>query len=384
MAGMPLATLSEETRKDLGQILPSFATTANPVDITAALLTNSGLFSEILPVIARDPAADAFLIGIPVAGKGYDVDAFARDAAAFARETGKPLVSAIPQPGVAARFLAHGLSVYPTESEAIAALNQYLSHVERMQSAHPRLLDEAAYLPERAGHGAAGHVDTERLLNEADSLALGERFGIRCAPYRLCRTPQEAVQALRELEGPVAVKGCSGDIAHKSELGIVRLGINTENELYAAFEDIERRIAEADARFDGVIVAKMFKGQHEFLIGAHIDPVFGPVVLVGDGGKYVEALPDTQLLLPPFNAADVRLALSRLRIAPLFDGVRGEPAMDIPAIVNAVLAVGDMMLSSDANVVSADFNPVIVGAAGQGYAAVDALITVRDGQSSRA
>src|SRR5919197_413865 len=90
MAGMPLATLSEETRKDLGQILPSFATTANPVDITAALLTNSGLFSEILPVIARDPAADAFLIAVPVAGKGYDVDAFARDAAAFARETGKP------------------------------------------------------------------------------------------------------------------------------------------------------------------------------------------------------------------------------------------------------------------------------------------------------
>jgi succinyl-CoA synthetase beta subunit len=237
---------------------------------------------------------------------------------------------------------------------------------------------------ERAGHGAAGNGDTERLLNEADSLALGERFGVRCAPYRLCRTPQEAVQALRELEGPVAVKGCSGEIAHKSELGIVRLGINTENDLHAAFGDIERRIAEADARFDGVIVAKMFKGQHEFLIGAHIDPVFGPVVLLGDGGKDVEALPDTQLLLPPFNADDVRLALSRLRIAPLFGGVRGEPPMDIPAIVNAVLAVGEMMLSSDANVVSADFNPVIVGAAGQGCAAVDALINVRDGQSSRA
>jgi acyl-CoA synthetase (NDP forming) len=384
MAGMPLATLSEETRKDLGQILPSFATTANPVDITAALLTNSGLFSEILPVIARDPAADAFLIGIPVAGKGYDVDAFARDAAAFARETGKPLVTAIPQPNVAARFLAHGLSVYPTESEAIAALNQYLSHVERMQSAHPRLLNEAAYMQGRAGHAAAAHGGTERLLNEADSLALGERFGVSCAPYRLCRTPEEAVQALRELEGPVAVKGCSGDIAHKSELGIVRLGINAEDDLYSAFEDIERRMAEADACFDGVIVAQMFKGQHEFLIGAHIDPVFGPVVLVGDGGKYVEALPDTQLLLPPFNADDVRLALSRLRIAALFDGVRGEPAMDIAAIVNAVLAVGEMMLSSDANVVSADFNPVIVGAAGQGCAAVDALISVSDAQSSRA
>jgi acetate---CoA ligase (ADP-forming) len=383
MAGMPLATLSEETRKDLGQILPSFATTANPVDITAALLTNSGLFSEILPVIARDPAADAFLIGVPVAGKGYDVDAFARDAAAFARETGKPLVTAIPQPGVAARFLAHGLSVYPTESEAIAALNQYLSHVERMQAARPRLLAEAEQPRVRGNHGAAEYSATERLLNEADSLALGTRFGIRCAPYRLCRTPEDAVQALRELDGPVAVKGCSADIAHKSELGIVRLGVSTEGEVRAAFAEIERRIAEADAQFDGVIVARMFKGRHEFLIGAHIDPVFGPVVVVGDGGKYVEALPDTQLLLPPFTADDVRLALSRLRIAPLFDGVRGEPPLDIPALVDAVLAVGGMMASREANVVSADFNPVIVGAAGQGVAAVDALITVRDGQASR-
>src|SRR5436190_257349 len=83
------------------------------------------------------------------------------------------------------------------------------------------------------------------------SLALGTRFGIRCAPYRLCRTPEDAVHALRELDGPVAVKGCSADIAHKSELGIVRLGVRTEGEVRAAFAEIERRIAEADAQFDG-------------------------------------------------------------------------------------------------------------------------------------
>jgi acyl-CoA synthetase (NDP forming) len=374
MAGMPLATLSEDTRRDLGQILPSFATTTNPVDITAALLTNSGLFSEILPVIACDPAADAFLIGVPVAGKGYDVDAFARDAAAFAAQTGKPLVTAIPQPGVAAHFKDHGLSVYPTESEAIAALNQYLSHVERMRSAYPRLREEPARVGKSAGDSAA----SERLLNEADGLALGARYGIKCAPYRLCRSSREAMEALRVLGGPVAVKGCSGDIAHKSELGIVRLGVISEDEILAAYADIERKITDADAQFDGVIVASMFKGQRELMIGAHFDPTFGPVVLVGDGGKYAEALPDTQLLLVPFTADDVRLALSRLRIAPLFEGVRGEPPLDIPSVVEAVLAVGRMMADPAAKVVSVDFNPVIVGAVGQGYAAVDALVMVAD------
>ncbi|MGH6631364.1 MAG: acetate--CoA ligase family protein, partial [Burkholderiales bacterium] len=91
-AGLPMAKLSADTRGKLEKILPSFATITNPIDITAALLTNNRLFSDVLPVIARDPAADAVLIGLPVAGQGYDIDAFARDAAAFTRDTGRPLV----------------------------------------------------------------------------------------------------------------------------------------------------------------------------------------------------------------------------------------------------------------------------------------------------
>src|SRR6202158_2170421 len=92
--GMPMAKLAPEIDKKLKGILPSFATTTNPIDLTAALLSNSRLFGDILPVIAEDPAADAFLIGVPVAGPGYDVEAFARDAAAFGKQTGKPLVIA--------------------------------------------------------------------------------------------------------------------------------------------------------------------------------------------------------------------------------------------------------------------------------------------------
>jgi len=378
LAGVPLATFSEDTREELGRILPSFATTSNPVDITAALLSNSSLLGQILPVIAGDPAADAFLIGIPVAGKGYDVPAFARDTAAFARETGKPLVCAIPQPGVAVHFKEYGLSVYPTEGEAFAALNQYLSHVERMSQAYPRLLgDHAVQTPVRR-HGEKVDRGKERLLNEAESLTLGARFGIPSIPFRVCRSADQAVEAFSGLGGPVAVKGCSSDIAHKSELGIVHLGISSEEALRQAYSDIEGRIAAADSRFDGVIVARMFKGQCELMIGAHIDPTFGPIVMVGDGGKYVEALPDTQILLLPFAEEDVRLALSRLRIAPLFDGVRDEPPLDKEAFVEAVMAVGRMMSDPESRVLSADFNPVIVGPSGGGCAAVDALIILSE------
>ena len=141
--GMPMAQLAPETDAKLKGILPSFATTTNPIDLTAALLSNSGLFGDILPVIAEDPAADAFLIGMPVAGPGYDVEAFARDAAAFGQQTGKPLVVAATQPSVAQQFAAQGTSVFPTEVEAVTALHQFLAHRELMAKARRRAAPRA-------------------------------------------------------------------------------------------------------------------------------------------------------------------------------------------------------------------------------------------------
>jgi acetate---CoA ligase (ADP-forming) len=370
MAGLPLAKLASGTRAELGRILPSFATTTNPIDITAALLTNSRLFGDILPVIAKDPAADAFVIGVPVAGVGYDVNAFARDTASFAALTGKPLVVAAPQPTVMARFKAEGLPVFATETQAVDALSQYLSHLELMERAkeHRR---RAPFIGKSRGHAPASHPV---MLNEADSLALARSRGLPVVAHRLCRSAQECIDALQAIGGPVAVKGCSADIAHKSELGLVRLGLGTPEEVTEAWREMERIIRNSGHRFDGVIVAAMTKGRREMIIGAHRDPVFGPVVMVGDGGKYVEALPDLRLLLPPFTAEEVASALARLRIAPVLNGVRGEPPMDLAALSEVVAAVGRLMVDPAASIVSLDLNPVLVGSAGEGCAIVDAVI----------
>jgi acyl-CoA synthetase (NDP forming) len=366
--GMPMAQLSAETRSALAGILPSFATTTNPVDVTAALLTNSRLFSDILPVLSRDPAADAFLIGIPVAGQGYDVDAFARDSAAVTDQTGKPLVVSAPQPSIAAKFRDAGLPVFATESEAVAALNQLLSHLELMRAGvHPG--SGARILPPRGG-------GTARMMNEADSLALLKGFGVPVVEHLLCRTADEAAQALVSLGVPVAAKGCSADVAHKSELGLVRLNLRTEQDMRGAFVDIERRLREHGSRFDGVLVQKMVAGRRELMIGARIDPVFGPVVVVGDGGKYVEAMPDIELLLPPFDAGVVRRALSRLRIAPLLEGIRGEPAMDVDAFSAAAVAVGRLMTDDRSAVINLDINPIVMGSVGEGCRAVDAVVYI--------
>ncbi|HTB01437.1 MAG TPA: acetate--CoA ligase family protein [Bradyrhizobium sp.] len=366
--GMPMAKLAAETDKKLKTILPSFATTTNPIDLTAALLSNGRLFGDILPVLAEDPAADAFLIGIPVAGPGYDVDAFARDSASFGRQTGKPVVISATQRSVADQFASEGLSVFPTETEAVTALHQFLAHRELMA----RTLARKAQRTETSPPMIASTATT--MLNEADSLALLAARGIAVVPYRLCRSRAEAVAAFETIGGPVVVKGCSADIAHKSELGLVKLGVRTREEageVWAQMEDIIRRHG---ARFDGVIVAAMASGRREIMIGAHRDPVFGPVVAVGDGGKYVEIFRDTALLLPPFSMDDAKAALGSLRIAPLLAGVRGEPPMDLEALGGAVVKIGELMLDPAAKVMSLDLNPVLLDSAGKGCVVVDAVV----------
>ncbi|HMH62031.1 MAG TPA: acetate--CoA ligase family protein, partial [Bradyrhizobium sp.] len=311
--GMPMATLAPETDKKLKGILPSFATTTNPIDLTAALLSNSRLFGDILPVIAEDLAADAFLIGVPVAGPGYDVEAFARDSAAFGKQTGKPLVIAATQRSVADQFASEGLSVFPTETEAVSALHQFLAHRELMARTLARKATRVAASPPVLSAATT-------MLNEADSLALLAARGIPVVPHRLCRSRAEAVAAFEAIGGPVVVKGCSADIAHKSELGLVKLGVKTREEAGEVWAQMGDIIRKHGARFDGVIIAAMAGGRREIMIGAHRDPVFGPVVAVGDGGKYVEIFRDTALLLPPFSKDDAREALGRLRVAPLFAG----------------------------------------------------------------
>jgi acyl-CoA synthetase (NDP forming) len=376
-AAMPLARLAPETRAGLQDILPSFATTTNPVDITAALLTDSRLFGAILPVIARDPAADVFFIGVPVAGTGYDVPAFARDAAHFAQETGKPIVVAAPQPSVAAHFVAAGLPTFVSEGQGIRALNQFTLHYDlmrRTQAAGPRSSHRRWQADDRA--------EPPIVLNEAESLAIAARAGLGVVAHRVCHSADECVAAWHALDGPVAIKGCSRDAPHKSELGLVHLDVNSEPAVRATWRAIVEGMGERGLRFDGVIVAALLRRRRELMIGAHRDPVFGPVVAVGGGGKYVEALGDVRILIPPFAADEVECALRTLHVAPLLQGVRGEPPLDVPAFCDAAVKVGRLLLDDAQGVLGLDLNPVMVAARGDGCVVADALALCCAGTAS--
>jgi acyl-CoA synthetase (NDP forming) len=247
----------------------------------------------------------------------------------------------------------------------VLALDQLARHWALLRRTEPPALPHLAVSPPPG---------TGRFLNEAESLALLSAHHLPVVPHRLCRSEREARIAFRDLGSPVAVKACSADVPHKSEHGLVALNLVSEAAVAQAYAAQMAKLEAIGANPDGIIVAAMAEGRREFVLGAKLDPVFGPVVMIGDGGKYVEALPDIALLLPPFSEADARDAILGLRIGPILRGVRGEPPVDIDALAHAALRLGAIIASAHGRIASIDVNPVLAAAAGQGIVILDALI----------
>jgi acyl-CoA synthetase (NDP forming) len=388
--GMGMASLASHTLEELGGILPKFATITNPIDITAALLSNPNLFGDILPVIARDPAADGFVIGLPVAGEGYDIASMAADSAQLCKSTAKPLAIAAPQASVAAYFRAQDLPVFDTELQAVNALSQLMAHQSLIDQRNTQMpagqaRQHALAWQAKAKRPGASTADTHLpapcCLNEADSLSLLSSAGISVVDRVVVQNLEQALECFERfnLQTPdlkLVLKACSAEVQHKSELGLVRLHVQTAEAVKAAYADIMHNAEKAGLRLDGVLLAKQIKARREVMIGARRDPVFGTVIIAGDGGLYVEAMPDTVVLLAPFDEASIRTKLGQLRISPLLRGVRGEPALDVSAWVKQIQAVAAAMDQSFAGkqILTLDLNPLMLGAEGEGCIAVDGLI----------
>ena len=351
--GVPLAQVPSER---LRTVLPAFASADNPIDVTGALLGNPKLFADVLPAVGEHAQSELVVVGLPVAGTGYDVEAFARDLAAFEKRYGQASALAAPQPSVREPFMRAGIATFGREREAIDALVQVADHAALLR--RPAAPPPRAFPPAEYG-----------TLDEAASMALLAQAGIAVIEHRRCRHEHEVVEACRQLGAPVVLKGCSRDIPHKSEARLVSLDVQDP---VAEFHRLRRRIGELGGWFDGVIVARKAPKGRELALGARLDAQFGPVVMVGDGGIYLEALRDFRLLLPPFTAAQVIDSLSALRIAPLLRGVRGEPACDVAAFAAMAVRLGDAMLQWQGRVGAVDINPVAVFETGA--LALDALV----------
>ncbi|MET0962116.1 MAG: acetate--CoA ligase family protein [Noviherbaspirillum sp.] len=366
-AGLPLTELAAATCEQLRAILPGFATASNPLDLTAALMGNNGMYPAVLEALGSDPDADMFLIGIPVAGPGYDVPALAGATAAFARRLQRPVAVCAPQTSVREAFAAHGLPVFRTESDAVRALRHYSSDCQPLAAPAGPSDQPAAELPPEGG-----------VLGEADSLALLRRAGLPVVEHLLCASADEARAAFARIGAPVAVKGCAAAVPHKSEHGLVRLNLQSGDEVAAAAASCLAALEAMDCGPARVLVAPMVRAIHEFMLGVAVDPVFGPVVMMGEGGTLVEVRRDTVSLLAPFTVDEALAALRRLRIAPLFDGYRERPALDLAALARAAAALGDFAWRNRERLLSVDMNPVMALAPGKGVVAVDAVVEINE------
>ncbi|MEZ5286420.1 MAG: acetate--CoA ligase family protein [Vicinamibacterales bacterium] len=213
---------------------------------------------------------------------------------------------------------------------------------------------------------------TSRFLSESDSLDVLAAAGLPVVAHCLCDTIDDLIAAVRRFGTPVVVKACSSQLPHKSDYDLVVLNVDSEAAACAAGA-LQRRTRALGVPLDGILVAETGYGRHELMLGARVDATFGPVLLVGDGGRCVEALRDTAVLLPPVSAQEVRDALSSLRVWPWLHSAEGD-AVDVDAFCAAAVSLGRYITAAADAVASVDVNPVLVGDAGHGIIVVDALI----------
>jgi acyl-CoA synthetase (NDP forming) len=222
----------------------------------------------------------------------------------------------------------------------------------------------------RQANGAPGTT-----LSEQDSKALLAAYGIATPKERVVTSASEAVKAAQGIKYPVVMKVASADIAHKSDLGLVQVGVRSDAEVRAAYKTLTERARKAapKAAIDGVLVAEQASGI-ETVVGIARDELFGPIVMFGLGGVFVEVLKDVTFRVPPFSSKDAATMLDELAGAALLRGVRGQAPADRRALIDVIMKVQRLAVDLSGSVAELDVNPLIVGP--KGAIAADALVVL--------
>ena len=194
---------------------------------------------------------------------------------------------------------------------------------------------------------------------------------------QLVTSAAAAVRAAGLVGYPVVMKASGGQLAHKTELGLVKVGLTSASQVRDAYRDLTDIARYEQIDLDGILVCQMVGRGVEMVVGVTRDELFGPTVTVGLGGVLVEVLNDTAVRVPPFGEREARSMLDELRGRALLDGVRGAPPADVDALVEVVLRVQRMALELDGDLAELDINPLMVLPRGQGAVALDALAVCR-------
>lgn len=379
--GGHLAELTPETLASLDQVLPVTWSHGNPIDIIGD--ANGERYGKTLAALKSADEADAVLaINCPTAvASGREA---AEAVLGVAPGLGKPLLTSwVGETAAAeARNLFHeaGVPTYATPDQAVRGfmhLVRYRRSQEQLMEMPPSVPDFATD-PEAVRRIAQGALAEGReLLTEPEAKAVLAAYGVPVVPTERAESPEAAARVAAALAMPVALKILSPDITHKSDVGGVMLDLNgTEAVREAARQMLERvRGIQPDARIDGFTVQPMIRrpAAHELILGLTTDPLFGPVILFGQGGVAVERIDDKALALPPLNLALARELMGRTRVFRLLQGYRDRPPAALDRIALTLIQIAQ--LAGDvAEIQELDINPLLADPLG--VVALDARIKV--------
>jgi len=370
-AGLSVPELHPEFKAHLRSIIPDYGSAENPVDVTASVVEDGGVtLMAILKEVAGTEGIDIALVIVSLVSPER-LGQIKAPLSALLSDMSRPML--FLSPGTphdsARRILMQAGSAQlnlPVFARAMNKLADYSDFLERRRHA-----SSATGQPQRATTAVPYHRD---LLSDTDALL--DAYSIARPAEALVRTPSQAVAQAQRIGYPVALKVISDRVPHKTEAGALALSLATDAQVAQAFEQIvanARHYAD-DPSIDTVLVQKMMPPGRELMVGGIMDPDFGPMVMLGFGGIYVEILRDVTLAPAPLALADARAMIDRLKGSSLLRGARGEAASDVDALAKLLVATSHLLNDAHQDIDELDFNPVIVYPEGQGVAVVDSLI----------
>lgn len=373
--GLEIAPLPQATQERLKKILP-YSNVRNPVDITAQIRNDFSLFERTLEEVYSDEACDMAVIYQMGVDYTHMRPLALRALTEFRRRRPHSVLSLIliANDEVRRSYEDLGFMLFEEPTEAFKPLAALRWFAESFESAGKGPAD----LPTQ---GALATLPPGGVtLNESESKALFGSVGISVPAEHVVRNESEALVAAQAVKYPVVLKLVSRDLVHKSDVGGVELDVRDKAQLSVAYRRMHESVAikAPGARIDGVLVAPMISGGIEFSLGVHNDPVFGPTVMVGLGGIFIEVLRDVALRHAPVGRDQARAMLQELQGAKLLDGVRGHDAADVDALVDAIVRLSLLAASRADRIASIDINPLIVLPNGRGAFAVDGVVQLRD------
>ncbi len=357
--GLALPSLTGPTLQKLTELLPDFAVADNPLDYTTIGVRNPGLIGELIDTVLADPNVGSLVLAImggpPIAQR----DKADHLVPALARAT-KPAVLAVMgdnnvlEPFFVEAIAASGVPFFRSPERAlracarVAAYGESLQRAKRAQTALP----VAIPLP--------GPVPANGIFPEYQGKQWLAAAGLPVPPGRLAKGIDDALRIADEIGYPVVLKAQASELPHKSDVGGVLVGLADENALRAGWDKLHRNVAShrPELVLDGALVEAMGPRGLELVVGAKRDAEWGPVVLVGLGGIWIEVLKDVRLIPADLTEADIVVELRRLKAAAVLDGVRGADGVDIDAIAKAVAAIGAQMRANP-QITEIDVNPLL-------------------------